>query len=239
VAPVGAVSTVVLVIVGLLAAGVVLACLGAALARQDVGVALARRAAVSAGGAPVTEQTHDEVDWAGVERRAFRRQLLGLLLVPVLLGAIVVLTGRFAFWEGDDAWWAVLGFVVYGAAIQAVARATRRRRSQAATAIRVQYAVRHHVDPGPELRDRADRYARHMAGNGWFAWLIPFVPTSFVLDARWDRLLLTVPAILVLGVAVVATFLWWRRLTAASRRWIEDPPGAERESLRSRAGDAG
>jgi hypothetical protein len=178
----------------------------------------------------VTEQMHDDIDWAEVERRALHRQLLGLLVVPVVLGSIVLLTGKFTFWQGADAWWVVGGFTAYAVVAMAASRATLRIRRRADQGLRVQYAMRHHVDPGPELREKVDRYARMMAGNGWMTWLIPFTPGCFLLGARWDRPLVAVPAILVVVAVVVALVLWWRRLVAAARRWVADPPGPERDA---------
>lgn len=79
------------------------------------------------------------------------------------------------------------------------------------------------------MRAKADRYAQRMAGNGWMAWFFPFVPAGFLVSGRWDRPLVAVPAMLVLLAAVVAALRWWRRMTAAAQRWVEDPPGPERE----------
>ena len=178
----------------------------------------------------MTEQAHDDIDWAEVERRGARqsRRLFGL--VPVLFGAMVLLTGRFAFWEGAGAWIAFGGFVVFGLGLQAVGAATPRLRVSRRQASRVEYAVRHHVDPGPELRGRTDVAARNMAAIGWLAWFFPLILVSFFLMGRWDRPLLAVPSALVLVAAVVAYVVWWRRQTAAARRWVEDPPGPDREA---------
>jgi len=170
-----------------------------------------------------------DVDWAGVERRGRRRNWLALVVVPLFFGAVVLLTGKYAFWEGSHAWWAVGGFVVYAAVLQVLSVATPRLRARTGQAFRIQYALRHGVDPGPELREKTDRYARRMAGNGWLAWLFPFTPIGFLLGGRWNRPLLAVPAAIVLVAAAAAVLLWWRRQAAAARCWAEDPPGPERE----------
>lgn len=170
-----------------------------------------------------------DVDWAEVERRGLRQQPLGVLLPPLVLGAIVLLTGKFSFWAGADAWRAIGVFVAVGLVLGLVGMATPRFRTRAREGFRLQYALRHHVDPGPELREKADRYAHRMAGNGWMAWFFPFIPVGFLFTGRWDRPLLAVPAMLVLLAAVVAALLWWRRMTAAAQRWADDPPGPARE----------
>jgi hypothetical protein len=169
-----------------------------------------------------------DVDWAEVERRGRRLNWLALLAVPAFFAAIVLLTGKYAFWEGRSAWLAIGVFVLYAVVMQVVSVAVPRFRARTAQAYRVQYALRHHVDPGPDLREKADRYAQRMASMGGMVWLFPIAPLSFVLNGQWDRPQLAVPAVLVLVAGVVALVLWWRRQTDASRRWVQAPPGPER-----------
>ena len=40
----------------------------------------------------------------------------------------------------------------------------------------------------PELREKADRYARRMVLHAWTVWLFPLLPLAFRLTGRWDRL---------------------------------------------------
>lgn len=131
-----------------------------------------------------------------------------------------LLTGRFWMWEGSGARVALAVFVVLGVALLAVGAATPRRRARTAQGLRIQYAIRDRVDPGPDLRDKVDRYARIGAGNGWVAWLM-LIPGAFLLDGRWNRPLLATPVALALLAAVVAGMLAFRRQTA-----FRDPPGA-------------
>jgi hypothetical protein len=170
-----------------------------------------------------------DVDWGEVERRGRRNNWFALFAVPAFLGAVVALTGRYAFWEGGKAWLVVAAFFAFGLAMQALNAVTPRLRARSGQAFRIQYALRHRVDPGPDLRDKADRYARRMAGMGWMAWFFPFAPVGFLIQGRWDHPLLAVPATVVLGGCVLALVLWWRRQTAAARRWVDDLPGPGRE----------
>jgi hypothetical protein len=176
----------------------------------------------------VSEQAPD-VDWTEVERRGRRWNWLTLPLVPAFFGAVVLLTGGYGIWEGRAAWLVVGCASAFFLVVHTISVSTARLRARTGQGFRIQHAVRHRVDPGPDLRTRTDLYARRMAGSGWFVWLFPFLPVSFLLQGRWDRPLLSVPAAVVLVSAVVAFTLWWRRQVAAAGRWMADPPGPERE----------
>jgi hypothetical protein len=173
--------------------------------------------------------TAPDVDWAEVERRGRRSNWLALPAVPLFFGAVVLLTGKYAFWEGTQAWLAVGAFVVFAVVMQVLSMVVPRFRARAGASFRIQYALRHRVDPGPELREKADRYAAQMAGNSWIAWLFPWWPIALVLTARWDAPARAVPSALVIVACVVALTVWWRRQTGAARRWVADPPGPARE----------
>jgi hypothetical protein len=175
----------------------------------------------------VTEQTPD-VDWAEVERRGRRRNLLRFVIVPAFFGATVLLTGRYALWENTAAWMGLAGFLVLVLGAAAASIASPRLRARAAESFRIHYALRQRIDPGPELREKTDVYARGMAVTGWLGWAFPLVLVTYFVLARWDRPSLAVPSALVLVAAVVAYILWWRRQAEASRRWVEDPPGPRR-----------
>ena len=169
------------------------------------------------------------VDWTAVERRGRRWNWLGVLPLAGFFAAVVLLTGKYAFWEGSAAWVAISVFPVVVLALQLIKRASPRVRARSAEGLRMQYALRHHVDPGPGLRERTDVYARRMAGNGRLGWLLPFTPVGFLLQGRWDHPLLAVPSAFVVVAAVVALMLWWRRQTVAARQWWTDPPGPARD----------
>lgn len=170
-----------------------------------------------------------DVDWAAVERRAARRSALAVLPFTAVLAALVVVSGRFVFWEGAAAWtalgiWAALALVGYLVAPRLSGDPLRLAR-----AVRIQYAVRNRVDPGPELRTRADVQARYLAQTTWLFWLLPVTPIGLVLGADWERPYATVPAVLVIVGAALWFAWWWRRETAAAQRWVDDPPGPPRE----------
>jgi hypothetical protein len=173
----------------------------------------------------VTEQ---HVDWAEVHRRGRRLQVFSVLPFVVGLAALVGLTGRWLLWEGTAAWIAVGLFVLAVLLLQVITWTVTRRHARYAEAVRIPYAVRHGVDPGPAVRTRADSYARRMAGNGWLVWLLPFPPLGLLLQGQWDRPLVAVPSAVVLVGFFVALIVWWRRMSAAARRWVSDPPGPAR-----------
>ena len=169
-----------------------------------------------------------DVDWAQVERRGRRLQLVSVVPFVVGLAALVGLTGRWFLWEGAAAWIAVGLFAGSVLVLQVIVRTVTRRRAGYLEAFRIPYAVRHGIDPGPVVRERADSHARRMAANGWVVWLLPFAPPGLLLQGRWDRPLVAVPAALVLVGFFVTLIVWWRRTSAAARRWTSDPPGPSR-----------
>lgn len=171
---------------------------------------------------------HEDVDWAEVERRGRRLQLVSAVPFVVGLAALVGLTGRWFLWEGAPAWIAAGLFAGAVLVLQVIAWTITRRRANHLEAFRIPYAVRHGVDPGPGVRAKADSYARRMAANGWLVWLLPFAPLGLLLQGRWDRPLVAVPSAIVLAGFVVALTVWWRRTSAAARRWVNAPPGPSR-----------
>jgi hypothetical protein len=176
----------------------------------------------------VTEQT--QVDWDDVETRARRRELLAVPVLLAVLGALFGLMGRFAFWEGRAAWIALAVYAGLFVVTLAVSRMRPELRDRQRGAYRLQHAVAHHVDPGPELRDKADALVRRLLALSWSRWWIYLViPVGPLLTARWGRPLLTVPCALVVVSATVALALAMRRSQLTARRWAESPPGPPRE----------
>ena len=169
------------------------------------------------------------VDWAAVERRGRRTDWLALPLLMVFFAALVALHDRWAVWEGAAAWVAISVLALLVAIGQLAALANPRLRSRSAQGHRIGYALRHRIDPGPELRSRVDVQARYLVGVGWLLWLVPIGPLGLLVGARWDRPVTTVPAALVVVGAAVLAAVWWRRRVGWARRWVEDPPGPERD----------
>ena len=123
-----------------------------------------------------------DVDWAAVERRGRRQAWLVPVALPLLLTAA---TARNDLLDGVG-WRAravVLAVLTLGL-VAAVAHQQRpARRVRADEAVRVQYAVQHHVDPGPALRERADRQARYLDRVRWL-WLgYPLMSLAFLEPA--------------------------------------------------------
>lgn len=88
---------------------------------------------------------------------------------------------------------------------------------------RIPSAVRAHVDPGPGLQEDADTYAERRA-RVWWLWVLPFWLFRLV-GGRWHDPAVAVPASLLLVAGLAGMIVWYRRLAAACRRWLDDPPG--------------
>ena len=170
----------------------------------------------------------EQVDWEAVERRERRMGTIGVPVLAAYFMALLLLTGRYAFWEGRAAWVALGVFVGVVLVVQ-VAAWFRRRTGPRVRMLRFRYALLHRVYPGPGVREKVDAAARQMAGMGWLAWFFPFGQLGLLLGGRWDQPLLSVPAALVVVGATAWFVLYWRRMTAAARRWVADPPGPDRE----------
>jgi hypothetical protein len=93
----------------------------------------------------------------------------------------------------------------------------------------VVHAVQQHLDPGPGLRERADRLARRWSGGGWYRFAFPLIAVPLLFDGRWERPATAIPgALMVVGTFATGT-LWWHRMTTRARRWVADPPGPRRD----------
>jgi len=169
------------------------------------------------------------VDWTAVERRA--RRLDVLVTVPLVgwFASLVALTGGFVLWSGAGAWWAVAAYSASFVALLGLQRTVPRLRRTAELGHRVQFALRHHLDPGAGAREKADVLARRQAQLGWVPWSTPLPVAAFLLNGRWDRPATAVPAAVVLvGLSVAGAVLLHRQVRAA-RRWVAEPPGPPRE----------
>jgi hypothetical protein len=142
-------------------------------------------------------------------------------MLPLALYAAGVVLLRWHFLPADRAPWVAL---VAGAATLLVVVGVR---SAWTDAYRIQVAVRAHVDPGPRLREKADRYAQW--GSSRIYWLLPLNSLSQLIRARWEAPAQAVAGTLLLTVAVVTIVVRWRRLAVVADRWLEDPPGPPRE----------
>ncbi|SFF31056.1 hypothetical protein SAMN05216574_11190 [Blastococcus tunisiensis] len=185
---------------------------------QDVGGAAYPAPAVADGA---------DVDWVEVERRGRVTGLLLPALVVVLGACRVLLTGDYAGLHGAAArslLLAVVGLVLAAPLAAATVPVLRALRD---TAVRVQHALRAHVDPGPGLRARVDVLARRSLRLRWTGRALPLLPLSVLVQADWDGAR-ALPAAVVLVVAYAVLAGWHHRQVAAASRWAADPPGPPR-----------
>lgn len=171
-----------------------------------------------------------EIDWEDAERRERRRDLLVAPALIAFFAGIVLLTGGFGFWTGGTAW-VVVGGILAVIGMTAAAQSGTRARARRSAGYRIQAAVRHHADPGPELRARADGQARYLTKVSWAGWLVLLGPLGLLLGGQWDRrpVAAAVGAVLIVGVAA-GYVRWWRARLADARRWVANPPGPSREA---------
>jgi hypothetical protein len=88
-----------------------------------------------------------------------------------------------------------------------------------------EYAVLHHVDPGPGRREAADDEARRMAwGRVWGPLLVLVLYTPPLLLSPWDDLTTAVPGALLVAFSGVVFVVDRLRQAAAGRRWLTNPP---------------
>ena len=174
--------------------------------------------------------TSTDVDWDEAERHGRRTDLLAAPLFGLLFASMVLLNGgEFAFVGGTAAWLVAAVPVLVVLLIIALQQTVTSMRARAAAGHRLQYALREHVDPGPQLRTRLDVHARYLASVSWSVWVFPLPVVVLLLAARWDRPATTVPAAAVLLVLTIAFAIYWRRMILAAQRWVADPPGPPRE----------
>lgn len=174
--------------------------------------------------------TAAEIDWTAVERRARAREPVGVLTIIAFFIGWAASTDHFVGTAGSVKWLLVSGYVLLLVCLLTASRLHPRTRARAADGYRMQYALRAHVDPGPTLRERVDRQAAYMDRIVWFRWwLVFFIPLGLLVSARWDRPLVTVPAVLVVEAVTVSAAVYLRRLYGAAERWVADPPGPPRE----------
>ena len=169
------------------------------------------------------------VDWAAVERRARR---LDLLVVPVLACWFVswaALTDGFGLFTGPGTWWAVAGYLALFVVLLVLQRTVPRMRRNTVLGHRIQYGLQHLVDPGPGAREKADVYARRQSRLGWVVRTWVLLPLGVLVNGRWERPSIAVPAALVFLALTAAAVLQVRRQVSRAQRWVADPPGPPRE----------
>lgn len=171
----------------------------------------------------------DDVDRTAVGRGRQWRRWLSLAAVMVCSAAfVVVLSGSIPALLGPLGWAVVAAYLIACLVADRQGRRPDERR-RSADARRIEHALREHLDPGPELRERADRQAQHLSRAGWSAPVFPLLLLTLLDDAPWDRPALAVPAVVVLAGGLGVLMLFVLRSARDARRWLADPPGPPRQ----------
>ena len=173
--------------------------------------------------------TTPDVDWAAVEQRGRRVDLLAMAAVVAWFGSMAALTDGLFGWSGTGARWVVAGYVALFVLLMVLQRTVPALRRNVVVGRRVQYGMQHHVDPGPGAREKADLYARRQARLGWVVWTSLLLPVAVLANGRWDRPAVAVPAALVFLTVTAAAVLHVHRQVRWAQRWVADPPGPARE----------
>jgi hypothetical protein len=169
------------------------------------------------------------IDWAEAERRERLRELRAAPVLAAFLAGILLMTGRFAFWTGRTAWAVTAVFLAGFVLLLAATRLVPRLRATTRVGLRLQFALREHVDPGPPLRSRADRQARYIAATGWVGWGVPLAAAGLIAGGQWSHPLPTAVGAVLVASGAAAGFTWWRGRWDDGRRWLADPPGPARD----------
>lgn len=172
----------------------------------------------------------ETVDWAVVERRGRRRELLLAPAFAVVLAAWALLHQRDDGVRSVVAWWAAGVIAVGGFLWLVLVLAHPRLRAHDGERHRAAFAVRHHLDPGPGVRERADHLARGRSVNGALWWLVLAQLPGALFRADWGRPVVTVPSVVVVVTWFVGVAVWLRRTGRRAEQWRNDPPGPERVS---------
>jgi hypothetical protein len=167
------------------------------------------------------------VDWADVERRHWRWNALAMAGVVLTLAAWLSLLRQ--PWPGWISWAWLAVLALFGVGQLLVSRFHPGRRAKTTEGFRAAHALRHHLDPGPGARERADRVAAWTLAMRWLPWwLFLLIPLGALLAAEWSRPARTVPAAVVVVASFTALALLSRRSRSDARRWVDRPPGPER-----------
>ena len=168
-----------------------------------------------------------QIDWSAGVRRERRREAEGFLLLVAALGALVVVLLDLSSGEDRDVAIVVaagLALTVVGAAAWFTAGLLGGRTDR----YRAAYALVEHLDPGPGARGPADRLARRHAESRRRAWTLPVVGVYAVISGRWDHLVTTLPATVVIALCLGLAAWRLHGTGTAARRWLADPPGPPR-----------
>jgi hypothetical protein len=167
-------------------------------------------------------------DWSGSVRRLRREELVAAPAGALFFAGLVLLTGRFGFWEGARAWVAAgAGLALAWSVVAVVALTGGRDRWRSGHL--VQAALRLHADPGPELRERADAQAGHLVEVRHVGWLTLAGPLFLLAAGQWAQAPGRAAAGAVVVVALGAAYcVFWRRRVADAQRWVATPPGPPR-----------
>lgn len=110
-------------------------------------------------------------------------------------------------------------------------------------ACRDRYAIRHHVDPGPELLEAADAYREQNTLTPWVPWLQPLIWLPQLARGRSGGPGAAVPGAVLLVSGLVGVLMWldgWSRRAGAGSAIRLGPhmtPAGHRQVVLLAAGD--
>ncbi|SDF82475.1 hypothetical protein SAMN05660662_3517 [Blastococcus aurantiacus] len=174
-----------------------------------------------------TREIGDDATAKVAERARHNLRVVALGLSSLSVGFVLL---RFdpARWSAEG-WTTAAAFAALLGAIVWLAFGTAAGRRRERSRLIAEYAVVHHVDPGPGRRAPADRQAQQMAREWTWLLLLPLFLAPQLALASWERLATAVPGAVLVSIGCVVLLADKLRLTRAARRWLADPPGPPRD----------
>jgi hypothetical protein len=156
-------------------------------------------------------------------RRERRGDLARLAWMHVALAGLAVL--QYDPDEGRGPYWLVcvgamgLTFVLF--VLGRMVLDGRRGRS---SHYRLLFAIRAHLDPGLEVRPRAEQLASRWAWGRSAAWWLPLFAAPQLIRGTWEEPAVATAGALVMAAGVLGLGTYHHRLGTAAQRWLDHPP---------------
>lgn len=163
------------------------------------------------------------VDWDSGIRRERRRDVARLAWVLVALAGLATL--QYHPRQGRGPYWLVfVGAVGLTFAVFVLGRMIVDRRRGTASHYRLVFAISAHLDPGAEVRPRAERLAGRWAWGRSAVWWLPLFGALQLLRGTWEEPARATAGALVMAVGVLGLVRVQHVLGTAAQRWLDHPP---------------